>query len=119
MKIDAERFRCERCGACCSVPGYVALEPGEAEAMAAFLGMDVYAFTERYTTLAASRSVLSLTELEDGRCVFLEDDLTCRVQPVKPAQCKGFPFDWQSRALLARCAGIRAMVGGRGKGGAA
>lgn len=108
---DPATFRCRRCGACCRVPGYVALAGGEAEAIAAFLGMDVYAFTSRYTTLTFNRRTLSLTERGDGRCVFLGDDNTCRIQPVKPAQCKGFPFLWSTPALERACAGVRSAHG--------
>ena len=105
--VDPATFQCRRCGACCRVPGYVALETGEAEAIAAFLGLDVYAFTERYTVLTWNRSVLSLTEQEDGRCVFLQDDNSCRIQAVKPAQCRGFPFLWRTKALERHCAALR------------
>lgn len=101
--VDPATFRCRRCGACCRVPGYVALAPGEPEAMAAFLGLDLYAFTERYTTLTYNRRDLSLTEQEDGSCVFLQDDNACRIQPVKPAQCRGFPFQWRSKTLDKEC----------------
>lgn len=107
MLVDPATFQCRRCGACCRVPGYVALEQGEAEAIAAFLGFDVYAFTEQYTALTWNRSLLSLTELEDGRCVFLQDDNSCRIQPVKPAQCKGFPFLWRSKTLERECAALK------------
>lgn len=89
------------------MPGYVALEPGEPEAIAAFLGLDVYAFTERYTTLTFNRRNLSLIEQEDGRCVFLQDDNDCRIQPVKPAQCRGFPFLWHSPRLEKACPALR------------
>jgi len=104
---DPATFRCRRCGACCRVPGYVALAPGEAEAIAAFLGLDVYAFTERYTALTFNRRDLSLIEGEEGRCIFLQDDNTCRIQPVKPAQCKGFPFLWRSKQLERACPALR------------
>jgi len=96
-------FTCQRCGACCRVPGYVALEHGEAEAIATFLGMDVYAFTERYTTLTLNRSDLSLIEQENGSCVFLQDDNACRIQPVKPRQCRNFPTAWKSPRLRQIC----------------
>lgn len=105
--IDAATFQCQRCGACCRVPGYVVLEPGEVEIIAVFLGMDVYAFSETYTRLTWNRGGLSLTEQEDGRCVFLQADNTCRIQPVKPAQCKGFPFLWRSKTLERECAALR------------
>lgn len=104
---DPATFRCRRCGACCRVPGYVALAPGEAEAIAAFLGLDVYAFTERYTALTFNRRDLSLIEGEEGRCIFLQDDNTCRIQPVKPEQCKGFPFLWRSKQLERACPALR------------
>jgi hypothetical protein len=107
--LSPATFSCRRCGACCRVPGYVALAPGEPEAIAGFLGLDLYAFTERYTTLTFNRKDLSLTEQEDGRCVFLQEDNTCRIQPVKPAQCRGFPFLWRSKALDKACP---ALAGG-------
>ena len=104
--IDPATFHCQRCGACCRVPGYVALEPGEVESIATFLGMDVYAFSETYTRLTWNRGGLSLTEQGDGRCIFLQPDNTCRIQPVKPAQCKGFPFLWRSKTLERECAAL-------------
>ncbi|MCL2104956.1 MAG: YkgJ family cysteine cluster protein, partial [Kiritimatiellaeota bacterium] len=77
----SNELSCQRCGACCRVPGYVALGPGEVETIAAFLGMDVYAFTERYTKFMLNRRGLSLTEQENGHCIFLQADNICRVQP--------------------------------------
>ena len=105
--IDPATFHCVRCGACCRVPGYVALAAGEPESIAAFLGLDVYAFTKQYTTLTWNRRDLSLIEKEDGGCVFLQDDNTCRIQSVKPAQCKGFPFLWRSPRLEKECVALR------------
>ena len=107
MLADPATFRCRCCGACCRVPGYVALAPGETEAIAAFLGLDVYAFTETYTRLTWNRRDLSLTEREDGACIFLLPDNTCRIQPVKPAQCRGFPFLWRTPTLVNACEGLR------------
>ena len=104
--IDPATFKCRRCGACCRVPGYVTLAAGEPEAMAAYLGMDVYAFTERYTQLTFNRHDLSLIEGDAGRCIFLQDDNACRIQPVKPAQCKGFPFLWRNEQLERTCPGL-------------
>ena len=100
-------FACQRCGACCRVPGYVALASGEAEVIAAFLGMDVYAFTGQYTVLTANRNDLSLTEHKDGSCIFLQADSTCRIQPVKPRQCQGFPADWKSPRLRQTCPALK------------
>ncbi|MDD4101757.1 MAG: YkgJ family cysteine cluster protein, partial [Kiritimatiellae bacterium] len=100
-------FACQRCGACCRVPGYVALELGEAEAIAAFLGLDIYEFTEKYTRITLNRKSLSLVDGPDCQCVFLQEDNTCKIQPVKPAQCRGFPFLWRSKQIEQRCAALK------------
>jgi hypothetical protein len=104
-----ENFSCRRCGYCCSLSGYVILEEGEPEKIAAFLKLGVYDFTEQYTTLTAARRQLTLTEQDNGRCIFLEDDNRCRIQDVKPIQCTGFPHKWRSQDLEKGCAGFRAM----------
>ena len=103
----SDGFICQRCGACCRVPGYVALGQGEAEAIAEFLNMDVYAFTERYTTLTLNRGDLSLIEQENGDCIFLQADNTCRIQPVKPRQCMSFPAAWKSPRLRQTCPALK------------
>jgi len=109
--IKPENFNCLRCGACCRVPGYVTLEAGEIEAIAAFLGLDTYTFTEKYTRVTLDRNALSLTEDADGRCICLQPDNTCMIQPVKPAQCRSFPFLWRSKKLEQCCPALRAKLG--------
>lgn len=103
MRSTLTSFACQRCGSCCRVPGYVALEPGEAETIASFLNLDIYAFTEQYAIITGNRHNLSLIERPDGGCIFIQDDNTCRIQPVKPAQCKGFPFQWKTKQLKEIC----------------
>ena len=103
MNSMTPTFACQRCGSCCRVPGYVALESGEAENIATFLDLDIYAFTEQYTIFTGNRKNISLIERPDRGCIFIQDDNTCRIQPVKPAQCKGFPSQWKSKQLKAIC----------------
>jgi hypothetical protein len=103
MNVKIPSFACQRCGACCRVPGYVALEPGEAETISEFLGLDVYTFTEQYAVLTNNRGSLSLKERPDSGCIFIQDVNTCRIQPVKPSQCKGFPSAWKSNQLRTVC----------------
>ena len=81
----------------------------EAEKIAAFLHLDIYTFTERYTELRACRSGLSLTSHPDHRCIFLQDDRTCQIQPVKPAQCEAYPFGWHEPQLTRHCPAWQAM----------
>jgi hypothetical protein len=111
MNKKIENFSCRRCGFCCSLSGFVILEKGEVEKIAAFLGLDIYEFTERFTTLTNGRKQLTLTEQENGRCIFLEDDNSCRIQDVKPVQCTGFPYKWRSKDLEKGCEGFAAMTG--------
>jgi len=50
-------------------------------------------FIQRYTRLRADRRGLSLIDQPDGACIFLEGQ-DCRIQPVKPQQCRDFPNAW-------------------------
>lgn len=105
LSNGSDGFVCKRCGNCCRAPGYVHLRAGEAEAIAAELGLDVRLFFDRYTKLTADRRSLSLTEAADGSCIFLQPDNSCRIQVVKPRQCRDYPAHWRSDLLDAACAG--------------
>jgi uncharacterized protein len=94
---------CQQCGNCCRAPGYVRLRPGEPEALAVALAMTVPDFHARYTRLTSDRRGLSLTETPDGACVFLQDNHLCRVQAVKPGQCRDYPSQWHTPILDAHC----------------
>ena len=104
-------FQCLRCGNCCRWPGYVRLTAGEVEAIAEFLGMAAAEFTELYTRLTADRLGLSLCESGDGSCIFLDAGNVCRIQAVKPGQCRGFPTVWNSGVYMAQCEGWKAQTG--------
>ena len=86
-------LECDRCTACCRWPGQVKLSTGEIEAIAAHLGIGEGEFIQRYARLNASRTGLALQDRPDGACIFLEGD-NCRVQQVKPQQCRDFPNLW-------------------------
>ncbi len=59
-------YQCQRCTNCCKWPGF---------------------------RLRPNRDGLALTDKPNGECIFLEGR-DCRVQPVKPGQCRGFPNTW-------------------------
>jgi Fe-S-cluster containining protein len=85
------RFACRQCGSCCTgEPGFVYLRAGEADRIAAHLGLDPVAFRARHTRRVPGGT--SLCEEEDGRCAFFEAG--CRIYPVRPRQCRTYPF-WQ------------------------
>lgn len=102
---DSPDFVCLRCGACCRAPGDVRLEAGEAEAIACAVGMTFARFLETCTRLSRDRRALSLIDGADGACLFLNPDNTCRIQAVKPRQCRDYPHRWRSASLDAVCAG--------------
>ncbi len=99
-------FVCQRCGACCRWPGIVRVNDQEITAIADFLGLTETAFIDSYTRLASDRKSLICTERDDGACVFLTPDNRCRINPVKPRQCRAFPEGWDvSPELRQLCQG--------------
>ena len=100
-------FRCRRCGNCCRWSGYVRLSEAEIDAIAGFLAMTPERFIAEYTRLTADRSGLSLIEKDDGSCVFLEESRppACRIEAVKPRQCRDFPEKWNFPGWEKECAG--------------
>ena len=95
---------CRQCGNCCRVAGYVRLRAGEVERIAACLRMGVHEFTDRYTRVTRDRGALSLTEQQDGSCVFLNGNI-CTIDQVKPVQCREFPVSWRFDGWRDVCAG--------------
>jgi Fe-S-cluster containining protein len=71
----------------------VRVEDEEIENIARFLGMETQAFIDQFTRLRTNRSGLSLLEKENHECIMLDSN-ACRINPVKPAQCRGFPNKW-------------------------
>jgi hypothetical protein len=101
------RFRCRRCGACCTgAPGYVWLQAEEAAAIAARLGIEPEEFLSRHTRRVYG--LLSLREDPDGRCVLFESGRGCRAYEARPRQCRTWPF-W-ARNVATRAAWDREAV---------
>ncbi len=90
-------FECEQCGRCCAGPeeGFVWVTDEDIQAIAAHLGMTVEQVRKRYVRRAVRR--LSLVEDPTTRdCVFLRRDAEgnshCEIYPVRPVQCRTWPF---------------------------
>jgi len=111
-------FECIGCGRCCAGPeeGYVWVTAEEIRAIARHLGISEKQMRRRYARRVGAR--MSLVELDESRdCVFLEPDgaggRRCRIYPVRPTQCRTWPF-WPGNlrspdawcAAAARCPGI-------------
>jgi len=86
------RFACTACGRCCTGRGayYVAATAAEQRRIQRFLGISWRWFRRRYVTRDTDGTE-SLRWNRD-RCVFLDASGRCRIYPVRPAQCRTYPF---------------------------
>jgi Fe-S-cluster containining protein len=101
---DGLRFTCTWCGNCCGgAPGYVWVSPQECRAIARRLGLSLEQFEQAHTRRVGLRR--SLLELENGDCEFLvrepEGRTHCAIHPVRPVQCRTWPF-WRSNVATQR-----------------
>lgn len=107
------RFECRRCGACCTGdPGVVRVNEREIADIAAFLGMSASAVGDAF--LYAWENQQSIKEDGNGRCLFFEDG--CRIYPVRPNQCKTFPFWFANLRAEQRWKKIHSQCPGIGSG---
>lgn len=110
MPLNPEVFYvCQRCGNCCKWPGDVRIEESDIAPMAAHLGMSEEDFLRSYTRLRTNRTGLSLIEKQNHECIMLDGN-SCRIHPVKPAQCKGFPNLWNFPGWREVCEAIPVSV---------
>jgi uncharacterized protein len=92
---DGLAFQCTRCGKCCTgASGYVWVTDEDLQEIAAFRGESFVETTGLYTRPAAGRR--SLRERANGDCIFWDRQVGCTIYPVRPPQCRTWPF-WQSR----------------------
>ena len=102
------RFTCTQCGNCCTgPPGFVWISDAEIVRLAEHLGFSPEQVVERFCRKIAGR--FSLNETRNPQhggydCVFLQQEpagdgkpprRTCRIYPVRPLQCRTWPF-WPS-----------------------
>ena len=91
---DGLRFSCTRCGRCCTgEPGFVWVNRAELEAIAGPLGEPREEVTALYSRPEGKRR--TLREKANGDCVFWDREAGCTVYPVRPRQCRTWPF-WES-----------------------
>ncbi len=94
-------FACTGCGYCCSgQPGFVYVNDEEIARIAQHLEMDVNEFVARF--IRETHRERSLIERPNGDCVFLDPFArSCRIYPIRPRQCRTFPF-WNSNLARPR-----------------
>ena len=97
------RFECTQCGKCCTGdPGFVWVNDEEIDKLAKFRGDKRHEFAAVYTR--AARGNVTLREKANGDCVFFEAGRGCTVYPVRPRQCRTWPF-WGEQRRIARGVG--------------
>ena len=110
---DGIRFACRRCGACCTgAPGVVRVDEPEIAGIAAYLGISAAQVVD--DCLYPWENGHSIKENRDGSCLFFED--RCRIYPVRPRQCRTFPFWFANLRSEARWNAIRNECPGIGTG---
>ena len=92
---DGLQFTCTQCGDCCTGdPGVVWVEDTELEEIAEHLNKPIGEIRLFHTRPIRGR--ISLTEYQNGDCTFFDAaDRKCQVYPVRPGQCRTWPF-WKS-----------------------
>jgi Fe-S-cluster containining protein len=91
---DGLQFRCTRCGHCCTgAPGFVWVNEEEVAAIAEHRGERPAEAAARFTRQVGSR--ISLRERANGECVFWDRQAGCTIYPVRPRQCRTWPF-WET-----------------------
>ena len=82
-------FECQRCGECCrGEPGYVWVTAADLDRIAAYLRANPEDLSASSVRRFGRR--LSLRERPNGDCVFYAGG--CTIYPVRPQQCRTFPF---------------------------
>lgn len=89
-------FECTGCGNCCSGPGegVIWVTKPEIERIADYLQLPVEEVRQRYMRRIGLR-VTIIEEPQSKDCIFLEqqgDKKLCRIYPVRPNQCRTWPF---------------------------
>jgi len=91
---DGLAFTCTQCGKCCTgEPGFVWVTDEEVAAIAAFRKEPPAEVTGLYTRKLKGRR--TLREKTNGDCVFYDKQKGCTIYPVRPPQCRTWPF-WAS-----------------------
>ena len=115
--VGGLHFECTECGSCCAGPdeGHIWITKPEVEMLAKHLRMTVDDLRKTYLIRVGNRTTI----VEDPRtkdCIFLTktgDKRGCAIYPVRPNQCRTWPFwsynlarpdDWNM--IATRCPGI-------------
>jgi len=86
------RFTCQPgCRKCCEVSGYVYLTEADVSRAASYLAMTQSDFEARYIYRTRHMRRIRKPKGKAKQCPFLNEG-GCGIHPVKPVQCRLFPF---------------------------
>ena len=94
--VGGLNFECVQCGRCCSGPGegYIWVTKPEMELIAEFLKISVEQLREKYLKRVGPRTTI-IEQAGSKDCIFLQrinDEKRCIIYPVRPSQCRVWPF---------------------------
>ncbi len=108
-----KQFVCHQCGNCCRGDGYVELTNKDIRNIAELLELTREQFLDTYCVY--DRKSMSWNLIDQGdelqSCIFLTEDIRCKIHDAKPEQCVGFPTRWRSPNIAEYCDGWRALEG--------
>ncbi len=89
-RVNGFQFACQPgCTNCCQQRGFVYLTEDDVKRAAAFLRLSAAEFERQY--LFRTRHLRRLRKPRGAQCPFLREG-GCAIHPVKPQQCRAFPF---------------------------
>ncbi len=93
--ITGLAFECLECGRCCAGPeeGYVWATEEEISKAAEFMKLSDREFRTKYVRRVGLRKSFK-EDKKSHDCIFLKDG-SCSIYPVRPTQCRTWPF-WKS-----------------------
>lgn len=87
------RFKCTGCGKCCTgnKDAYVEVSAKEQRKIQTFLDISPAWFRRRYLSRFDDGDIAVAMDTQ-GRCPFLDKEDRCRIYPVRPMQCRTYPY---------------------------
>ena len=83
------RFTCQNCGdCCCGAPGIIRVTLEDIMRIASYLNQSPQDILNN--SVSPYKEVYTIRERQDGCCLYYESG--CRIYPVRPIQCRTYPF---------------------------
>ncbi|MDH5654720.1 MAG: YkgJ family cysteine cluster protein [Spirochaetia bacterium] len=91
----AFRFECNGCGDCCRGGGNVHFSEDELHDLKEFLKLSEEQWLHLKDKLIQFKKNELFVHSSSKACIFIDRDNLCRIYPVRPLQCRSYPY-WSS-----------------------